>query len=730
MIIIYYDRQLKSSDENIDNFIKLRKTFYGNEIYGVYEFDKFKYLLSLFLKTCQSYYIILSGSGAKEFFNSGYYEENKNRIIGIFIYCLNIDQYLPLKKVYPRISMIENISFDNIIKDIQAKESLSYKEDDILKQYSSFLILEEYFLKAPSQIHEKICEYFDENYNKPSFDENAKKKILNLLNLIAQTKKDFNGASKILEDINDEKDLIKCYTDESIIVYFLNKCLREVNNKMLEFVGLMNYALFKYYHDNPQIEIKEDMIFYRKMNIPIKDLYSYDLFEGKIICFPAFTSTSIYKDAFYFNPIAKDKTVYGVVNREKHILLKIYYKFNEAYQCPCFNIQECSKFKDEKEYLFNPFSFFKILKIIMNEGTEENPVIIELKVIPKAKDFQKNLKNGGKVLFDEKEEYFKCIECKKPINKEVNISKEIKHTGKAFSPLERVIVIETALNKIKIKPIDISDALLLYDENVLTNDKINLLMPIIPTDNEYDEISKKTESLENEEDFAVCDLFIILIGCIYNNKERLQAMKFKNNYHQQCEEVLELMKQILIGFDFVKNDYNFHHFLEILSEQGNPILDEKDKGGSFGLKLSSLPKLYKMKSNNGEGKHFQNIIREKVGKNMLSFMSNLKLFDTIQIKRVKELYNSLKDNFESVETLKKMLETNKDLDEDDKTEEFLKGFYTDANKYIQLINENYYSIKSQYKDISELLGLNKANIEEFISIMIELRSKIVEALKT
>ena len=110
-------------------------------------------------------------------------------------------------------------------------------------------------------------------------------------------------------------------------------------------------------------------------------------------------------------------------------------------------------------------------------------------------------------------------------------------------------------------------------------------------------------------------------------------------------------------------------------------------------------------------------------------MPNLELFDKIQIKRVKELYNSLKDNFESVETLKKMLETNKDIDEDDKTEEFLKGFYTNANKCIQLINEKYYSFNSQYKDLSELLGLNKVNIEEFISIMIELRSKIVEALK-
>ena len=153
--------------------------------------------------------------GGKEFFKSGYYEDNKSRIIfHFFIYCGNIEEeYLPLKKVYPRISMIENESFDNIIKDIQVKESISYKEDDILRQYSSFLILEEYFLKARSQIHEKIWQYFDVNFIKPSFDENVKNKILNLLNLIAKTKKDFRRCKKIIGKIKEEKDLIKCYID-------------------------------------------------------------------------------------------------------------------------------------------------------------------------------------------------------------------------------------------------------------------------------------------------------------------------------------------------------------------------------------------------------------------------------------------------------------------------------------------------------------------------------------
>ena len=126
-----------------------------------------------------------------------------------------------------------------------------------------------------------------------------KKRFLNILYLIAQTNEDFQKAKKIIEAIKDEKDLVKCYTSESIIVYIKNKCLREIDKKMLEFAGLMNYALFKYYHNNPKIEIKEDMIFYRKLNLPIKDLYSYELFEGKIICFPAFTSTSIDENAFF-----------------------------------------------------------------------------------------------------------------------------------------------------------------------------------------------------------------------------------------------------------------------------------------------------------------------------------------------------------------------------------------------------------------------------------------------
>ena len=68
--------------------------------------------------------------------------------------------------------------------------------------------------------------------------------------------------------------------------------------------------------------------------------------------------------------------------------------------------------------------------------------------------------------------------------------------------------IEMVLSEIKLKPIDLSYAILEYNEDILTKDIINLLIPIMPTNTEYDEISKKTETLENEEDFVEHELLL------------------------------------------------------------------------------------------------------------------------------------------------------------------------------------------------------------------------------
>lgn len=102
----------------------------------------------------------------------------------------------------------------------------------------------------------------------------------------------------------------------------------------------------------------------------------------------------------------------------------------------------------------------------------------------------------------------------------------------------------------------------------------------------------------------------------------------------------------------------------------------------------------------------------------------------MQITLVQESFNSLKDKFSSVEALNKMLQTNKDLDEDDKTKEFLDGFYSHASKTIKFVEEKIAAIDVQFNDISKFLFLKKLDIEKFVGIMREFYKKTCEALKT
>ena len=164
----------------------------------------------------------------------------------------------------------------------------------------------------------------------------------------------------------------------------------------------------------------------------------------------------------------------------------------------------------------------------------------------------------------------------------------------------------------------------------------------------------KIETLENEEDFAECDLFIVLIGCIGLNKERLQSIRSKNHYNKKSIEILGLIDYFFKRFNFIKNNKNFHKFLEIFLAHGNYMNGITTKGGAFDFQLTSLSKFYDMKSKNNKTTLFQYIIEfimEEVDKTILNFMSYFELFNKMQITLINESYKSLKEAFKSVEGL-------------------------------------------------------------------------------
>ena len=96
---------------------------------------------------------------------------------------------------------------------------------------------------------------------------------------------------------------------------------------------------------------------------------------NKIICYPSFTSTSL-KDNGYipFDYDANNKCVKLIIeqNNSKSVI----------------SINEISEHSDEMEYLFVPFSFFKITNVKQGLGTYESPHIIYLMALNSEKPIE------------------------------------------------------------------------------------------------------------------------------------------------------------------------------------------------------------------------------------------------------------------------------------------------------------------------------------------------------
>ena len=100
------------------------------------------------------------------------------------------------------------------------------------------------------------------------------------------------------------------------------------------------------------------------MYLEPKDIKIYKESIGKVICYPAFTSTSLNT---LFNPQPYNNIV-------ELVLLDI--KTNNTKST--ISLSKYSDYPNEEEYLFLPFSFFKIKKVKLSEGNKENPHIIYL----------------------------------------------------------------------------------------------------------------------------------------------------------------------------------------------------------------------------------------------------------------------------------------------------------------------------------------------------------------
>ena len=387
--ILYYDEGLKTTSENNSNCSFFKISIKGT-FYGCHNFNLFKYICEKIKNTKKNFILISSGSSAETIFSHCSYI---NEFTQYYIYCLNKKNYEPLLKKYSKLKGIYTL-FNDLKKELLLLKGI--KEENIkssnlfyFNDYNKIYIKLHYEIIRKYTLYKLLKDKNQSNFleivkkKSPYYQDLAKQLIYNdeneMINyFIKNTNENQDVIKKIFSSEHNIQNYIKNYTLESFYYKYLNKFLREGNfeffKNLSNHISKFIYHLYEYRKKNINKHNNQSNL-YRYMLLTQEDLNVYLKSIGKVICYPSFTSTSIIENGYIPN---------SNNNNEKLVKLII----NQNNSKSVVSISELSNYPDEKEYLFLPFSFFKIINVILGGGNEDNPHLIYLMALNSDKPIE------------------------------------------------------------------------------------------------------------------------------------------------------------------------------------------------------------------------------------------------------------------------------------------------------------------------------------------------------
>ena len=347
---------------------------------------------------------ITTGSACDKIMNYLNSHQNfKNCINKMCIFCFNLNKWSSLKNKYSIIYGVYNTQSD-VIKFIQKFASKDIKPFHITK-----LITYNDYITTYKSRHEKISQFYG-NMSLKEYQKNLDE-MIQLINDQAQKKALIKTKNTLVQgfmtfEIKKDLDLlnkliIKEYTKETFYGD-LNRWL--MNSKMNSydtiayFTSRLMLSLNKYGKENNMYYKKNQKILRRGIKLPYSNLLPYERAVGKIILLSAFTSTSeAEKTARNFS--GRINAVEQYKTQKKFSVIYIITNNYKSNWVPCgINVQEESAY-DEKEILFQPFSFYFVRKLDINK--ENYTADIYLETIGKTEILEEKIKKGKKILYND-----------------------------------------------------------------------------------------------------------------------------------------------------------------------------------------------------------------------------------------------------------------------------------------------------------------------------------------
>ena len=392
--VIYYDENIDYDSENY-GYVKTFKNKIQGAFLPIKDINTLNSIVNRLnsMKINNSFTLITSGRAAEKVIPICSSVINK-----AIIFCFYVDKYLPLKSKYSSIKAVLN-NFENIFDNLNSNSS-SLNSKIIGSKFITFSDYKENYIS----FHKKLSYFFNTSYNKVYYDSSYRDNFIEFIK-----NSDIDSKNCAIDLINKVKsgtvgEFIEAYTGENILCYRLNRWMRTCDPNQYEkvkyFSGPFSYVLYQYAYKDRNQGVYATKNFYRKMTIKLSDFLLYKIFVGELICYPAFTSTSEEDITKYNFPTSTAINVNELTPSDVSVVLNIRYQCqNSSNATPCVNAVQYSVNAGEKEFIFPPFSFFKIENVVDRSGIPSDPHVIYMSVPNKKYLLEFGLKNNKTIYY-------------------------------------------------------------------------------------------------------------------------------------------------------------------------------------------------------------------------------------------------------------------------------------------------------------------------------------------
>eukprot|EP00808_Paulinella_micropora_P026133 g37505.t1 len=161
---------------------------------------------------------------------------------------------------------------------------------------------------------------------------------------------------------------------------------------------------------------------------------------------------------------------------------------------------------------------------------------------------------------------------------------------------KRAQQVNITLQALKLSVPEILKALEEMDVTVMTVERLENLVKILPTAEEAAQVEEAHKSLETGSKLGTCESFLHELSQLSMYRDRVDMFRFSLLFESELAVVTQKLETVLKAADACRHSAATEELLRLVLYLGNYLNAGGKKGGGYGFKLDTLPRLKGLKS--------------------------------------------------------------------------------------------------------------------------------------